>query len=144
MKSAVCVLIPMGNNPMTATFLSVSRRNDDTLWGLPGGKVDPGETNLEAIVREVREEVGLQLPPEELEPLFSDVCYGKSLDDTFWVTTYLWTRKPEPLTSGVAPEEGLSVSWKNDIVLVDPFKSPFAQYNHGVFRAYQKFMKRIA
>lgn len=31
------------------------------LWNLPGGKLDPGETPADAVVRETREEVGLHL-----------------------------------------------------------------------------------
>jgi 8-oxo-dGTP pyrophosphatase MutT (NUDIX family) len=36
-------------------------RFDDGRWGLPAGAVDPGEGPAEAVVREVREETGLEV-----------------------------------------------------------------------------------
>ena len=33
-------------------------------WALPGGRLDPGESVQQAALRELREEVGLELPPE--------------------------------------------------------------------------------
>ena len=35
-------------------------------WALPGGRIDAGETPLEASIREISEEVGLELGPDDL------------------------------------------------------------------------------
>lgn len=35
-------------------------------WSLPGGRVEPGETDHEAVVRELREETGLDVRPHTL------------------------------------------------------------------------------
>lgn len=36
------------------------------LWSLPGGRVEPGESEVEAVVREVAEETGLVVEPERV------------------------------------------------------------------------------
>ena len=35
-------------------------------WALPGGRLEPGETALEAALRELQEELGLRLQPDAL------------------------------------------------------------------------------
>lgn len=53
---AVCAFVINDDNQI----LAVSRKDDPTDFGLPGGKVDPGETAKEAVVRELFEETGLK------------------------------------------------------------------------------------
>lgn len=62
-----------------------------TFWITPGGGVDPGETDLEAAVREIAEETGLSIAPADLVgPLaervvvhgYSDVVTTQ--DEVFW------------------------------------------------------------
>ena len=44
----------------TREKILLTRRTDNGLWCLPGGKIDPGESVAEACVREVFEETGLR------------------------------------------------------------------------------------
>ena len=41
-------------------------------WALPGGRIDPGETAVEGALRELREEVNLALPEENVLGLLDD------------------------------------------------------------------------
>ena len=51
--------------------LLVARRTDDGEWSLPGGFTHLGENVAHTVVREVREETGLQVYPERLLGVFS-------------------------------------------------------------------------
>ncbi|UJW33230.1 NUDIX hydrolase [Saccharothrix sp. AJ9571] len=49
-------------------LLLIRRANEPGagLWSLPGGRVESGETDNDALVREMREETGLEVVPGEL------------------------------------------------------------------------------
>lgn len=49
-------------------LLLIQRANDPARgrWSLPGGRVEAGETDHEAVVRELREETGLVVAPAQL------------------------------------------------------------------------------
>jgi 8-oxo-dGTP pyrophosphatase MutT (NUDIX family) len=119
-------------------FVAVSRRNDLTSWGFPGGKVDPGETPLQAAVRECTEELGWTPDADMLVPLYCGAVYGKTDAHHFWVITYLYTGT-SPEVGQCHPEMGLAVRELCAPKLCDSATSPFWAYNLQVARALHEY-----
>lgn len=127
LPQAACLLIVA----KTGRILTVTRRNSD-IFGLPGGKVDPGETPFMTAKRETLEETGLMIV-RIVEPLlYRGECEagadGKAFDcSTFLIEANL-EFELEPVERGIIP------AWHSwDELLAQPV---FTKYNTAVFERY--------
>jgi 8-oxo-dGTP pyrophosphatase MutT (NUDIX family) len=57
-------------------ILLLQRGDGKDLWGFPGGAIEPGERADDAAVREVREEIGLEVEPMALIGVYSSPEYA--------------------------------------------------------------------
>jgi 8-oxo-dGTP pyrophosphatase MutT (NUDIX family) len=69
------VVVPdeSGHAAVLLTRRAAGLRRHGGQWALPGGRLDPGEVPEIAALRELEEEVGLVLPPEEVLGLLDDL-----------------------------------------------------------------------
>lgn len=100
-------------------------------WGLPGGKVEKGETTIAGAIRETKEETGItEVPGNRLE-------IYESRDGTHRWTTYLY-RVREPFEVTVS-EEHTDYKWEDldkigDLNLHPKFKGQWERYRRGIAR----------
>lgn len=80
-------------------------------WGVPAGKIDGGETELQAMVREMKEETGLEIQTESLK--FFTKLFVRYPDYDFGYTMFL-------LVADVRPEIVLSSIEHHDYRWVTP------------------------
>ena len=128
----VCAVITTQNNGL----IVVSRKGGEYgRLGMPGGKVDEGETPLQAIVREIQEEIGLKADPDKLFPVYTGPA---SLDDKYQedkiCLTYVYRAKQEIYPAFINTEGCLVTAVESFALICKPEISPFYLYNQDVVK----------
>ena len=76
-------------------YLFVQRKNTDYrngFYSLPAGHVDRGELPTEAMVREAKEEIGVNIAPEDLR--FAHVLYRRDIFVQYFFVATHWQGEP--------------------------------------------------
>jgi ADP-ribose pyrophosphatase YjhB (NUDIX family) len=81
------------------------------LWSLPGGRVEPGEADAAAVVRELREETGLEVTPGVL---IGSVTRPGPAGVTYDIHDYAATVTGGMLRAG---DDAAEVRWATDLEL---------------------------
>ena len=95
---------------------SPGRRWYPDVWDLPGGHVDPGESELGALRRELREELGVDATGIDAEPATRIAEPAGDLELGLWAVR-AWVGTP----SNACPEEHDEIRWvrADELDLVD-------------------------
>lgn len=136
-KQAVCSLI-INNEGL---ILSCARKDDPNIFGLPGGKVDDNDQNLEtAAARELFEETSLLVSYGT--PIYIGMCYGAD-GNHYLTTTFIWRR----VAGEPAQKEGEGrVAWTSTDVTcrlnTGKYKN-FGIYNRALFKHMNIFVPDV-
>ena len=87
---------------------SPHKRAYPDIWDLPGGVVEAGESELDALVRELREELGVQVATASASHLCRVTL--RAADEAAVLSAWLvreWSGTP----ANVAPEEHTDIGW---------------------------------
>ncbi len=90
----------------------IARRSDEQhqggLWEFPGGKIEPGESTADALVRELAEEVGMDTFSDQMTPL-TEVVFD--YPDKHVCLEVLWVAVTDEQAAIAHGAEGQPIAW---------------------------------
>ena len=136
--SYILVVLVMIKNSK-GEFLIQKRADEENLYGATGGHCKSGENGLMGAITETREEIGVDLKPEELTLLFD----GRQ-DDTQVFYEVFYTQKDLDINKlNLQKEEVVSVEWMDARKIKNlSDKSQFLEYHiDEIFKAIEMIDK---
>ena len=132
--AAACVTSPAGQ-------VLLQQRTDSEGWGLPGGAIELGESADDAVLREVREETGLDVTIDHLVGVYTRYRQEYPNGDVAQPITIVFSCHSVDLSLTPDPQESLRLEWV-DLHDLPPLWSPlhtdaladFQASHKGVFR----------
>ena len=116
-------------------ILAVSRRNKPDDLGLPGDSIEPGETAYNALVREVKEETGVEV--RAAHHFFSRIDETTDGKVAWTYTVVDWVGQPRQR------EEGITVQWvKPERLLEDA--CTFREYNRHMLQKLEQLRMLVS
>lgn len=91
--------------------LLTGQRRDNGLWTCPGGHWDQGETLTDAAIREVREEAGIEVPPEALTLVRAEKVTSHRTGKAFTVYAFVADVKQTEASAQNDPDKEIT-EWK--------------------------------
>ncbi|MBC5825238.1 MAG: NUDIX hydrolase [Candidatus Eremiobacteraeota bacterium] len=104
------------------------------LWTLPGGRQEPGESIIDALVREFREETSLAVQAMDLQYLSESVDEARAVhvvNCTFAVEQIPPLRKPEPADPNISEVRFVDIGAAPELLRADVLRIPVAAVLSG-------------
>ncbi len=99
----------ISNGDQFLLLKTLESKSQGGAWGFPGGKLEPGETPLDAVIRETREETGIELKRDAVH--FFQKFYVRDLQTDFIYYTFKYVLDQGPVQVFLEPSEHTEYNW---------------------------------